>query len=101
MFLASGGHTVVAVADGAAALVEARRGTFDVAFVDIGLPGEDGFSVAQMLRSELGNEIRLFALSGYGSPEDRARSRAAGFDGYLLKPVDADAVEMALSSVAR
>lgn len=100
IFLQSHGHSVVSVADGAAAVAEARNGAFDVAFIDIGLPDMDGFAVAERLRSELGDAIRLFALTGYGFSEDRARSRAAGFDGHLVKPVDPDTLATILSARA-
>ena len=60
----------------------------EVALVDIGLPGFDGYEVARRLRDQLGKGIRLVALTGYGQPEDRDRARQAGFDDHLVKPVD-------------
>src|SRR5262249_29766505 len=61
----------------------------DIALIDIGLPGMDGNEVARHIRSLLGgNEISLIAMTGYGQPEDRRRALQAGFDRYLLEPVD-------------
>lgn len=75
--------------EGLAAILEARPA---VAVVDIGLPGLDGLEIAARVRQEAGRGIRLVALSGYGQPEDRARAEAAGFDAYLTKSVDVDAL---------
>jgi signal transduction histidine kinase/CheY-like chemotaxis protein len=61
----------------------------EVALIDIGLPGLDGNEVARRIRSLLGgDEIALIAMTGYGQPEDRRRALQAGFDRYLVKPVD-------------
>ena len=58
-----------------------------VAIVDVGLPGLDGYEVARRVRRELGQQIRLVALTGYGRTEDLQRSADAGFDLHLTKPV--------------
>ena len=55
--------------------------------LEYGLPGKDGYQVAQELRSRGLEAARLIAVSGYGRAEDRVRSRAAGFDHHLVKPV--------------
>jgi len=69
--------------------------------VDIGLPGIDGYEVARRLRaSEAGRRILLVALTGYGRPEDRDRSLAAGFDAHLVKPVDPEELNALLTSLA-
>ena len=61
----------------------------EVALIDIGLPGLDGNEVARRIRALLGgDEIALIAMTGYGQPEDRRRALQAGFDRYLVKPVD-------------
>jgi signal transduction histidine kinase/CheY-like chemotaxis protein len=61
----------------------------DVALIDIGLPGLDGNEVAQRIRAALeGDRMALVAMTGYGQPEDRRRALQAGFDAYLVKPVD-------------
>ena len=58
-----------------------------MAVIDIGLPGIDGYEVARRIRAEPdGQDVTLIALTGYGFPEDRERSRAAGFDRHLVKP---------------
>ena len=87
------GHEVQVVHDGPTALAAARSNTPDVALVDIGLPGMDGYAVAQRLRERSGKKVMLVALTGFGSEEDRKRAQAAGFDHHLVKPVDLDALE--------
>jgi two-component system CheB/CheR fusion protein len=63
----------------------------DVALVDLGLPGIDGYEIARRVRSELSDRpIRLIALTGYGRSVDRDAVFAAGFDEHLVKPVDPD-----------
>ena len=69
----------------------------DVVFLDIGMPVMDGYAVARALRARHGNALRLIALTGYGLPEDRKRTAAAGFDAHLVKPVD---IETLLSNIA-
>ena len=82
------GHEVFEASTGAAAIEQARRHAPSVVIMDIGLPDIDGYEVAGRLRRRMGADIRLVALSGYGQPQDRARSREAGFDEHLVKPVD-------------
>jgi CheY-like chemotaxis protein len=61
----------------------------NVAFVDIGLPGIDGYEVARRVRSRPENDaVHLVALTGYGQPKDRQLAAEAGFDCHLAKPVD-------------
>ena len=87
LVLQAEGHEVFEVDDGLAALSAFRRDRPDVAVIDLGLPGLDGYEVARRLRAEPGGAaVILIALTGYGSPEDRERSRAAGFDRHLVKP---------------
>jgi signal transduction histidine kinase len=77
---------VVAVAhDAPSALREATRFQPEVALLDIGLPGMDGYGLAAELRAP---DLRLVAITGYGQPRDRVRSRDAGFEHHLVKPVD-------------
>ena len=80
-------HRVEAADTGAAGVELARSGRPDVVLVDIGLPDLDGYEVGRQIRAILGPSVRLIALTGYGQPEDRQRSRAAGFDAHLVKPV--------------
>jgi CheY-like chemotaxis protein len=82
------GYAVEAVEEGNAALDRARAVDPDVALVDIGLPGMDGFEVARRLRALDKRRPVLIALTGYGQPEDRRKATEAGFDGLLVKPVD-------------
>ena len=84
------GHRVDVAEDGAAGMERALTTRPDVALIDIGLPGMDGYEVARRIRRDLGRGIRLIALTGYGQPEDRRRAEEAGFDAYLVKPVFAD-----------
>jgi two-component system CheB/CheR fusion protein len=73
----------------------------DVILLDIGLPEIDGYEVARRLRATPGLEgLRLVALTGYGQPEDRARTRAAGFDDHLVKPVEFMALERAIAGAS-
>lgn len=89
MFLQLEGFTTVTAYDGLAGLATGISGHFDVLICDIGLPGMDGYELLQRLRNALGNKMPLtVALSGYGQIEDRARAMAAGFDQYLVKPVN-------------
>jgi signal transduction histidine kinase len=94
------GHETASAKDGVAALALARSFSPDLAFVDIGLPELDGYEVARRLRAELRTGVVLIAMSGYGREEDRARSRDAGFDDYLVKPVGMDRIQRVLAEVA-
>ena len=60
----------------------------DVVLLDIGLPGLDGYQVAEHIRAA-GDAPRLIAITGYGQPEDRERARNAGIEHHLVKPIDA------------
>jgi CheY-like chemotaxis protein len=94
------GHGVQAVADGAQALAVAASQEFDVALLDIGLPVMDGYELAQHLRRLRGNSLRIFALTGYGLEQDRARAKGAGFDGHFVKPVELDVLDAAIRGAA-
>lgn len=88
------GHAVRVVGDGAGALELAAGGGVDVMLVDLGLPGLDGCEVARRIRALPGGPaITLVALTGYGRDEDRERTRDAGFDHHLVKPVDLEALQ--------
>ncbi|HVY25685.1 MAG TPA: ATP-binding protein [Polyangiaceae bacterium] len=83
------GHDAAHVGDGPAALLAVAERVPDIVLLDIGLPGMDGFEVAARLRATPATRgTRIIALSGYGQEEDRKRSRAAGCDDHLVKPVD-------------
>jgi len=88
MLLEMAGHTATIEHDGKAALERALRDRPDIVLLDLGLPELSGYEVVQALRSRPeGEAMRIYALTGYGTEEDRRRSAAAGFDGHLVKPV--------------
>jgi len=92
MMLELFGHEVLQAADGPAALLAAAGGP-DLAIVDIGLPGMDGYAVARALRADPATaSIRLVALTGYGNDESRQRALAAGFDLYITKPISPESL---------
>jgi CheY-like chemotaxis protein len=83
------GHEVDLAHDGPSGLEAARRLRPDIVFADLVLPGFDGHELARQLRQEPAfREVVMIAVSGFGSDEDRQRSREAGFDHHLVKPVD-------------
>jgi signal transduction histidine kinase/CheY-like chemotaxis protein len=83
--LALEGHEVQVAADGAAGIAQLAQMRPDVALVDIGLPGMDGYEVARRARAHDGRLV-LIAVTGYGQREDRERAHAAGFHAHLTKP---------------
>jgi PAS domain S-box-containing protein len=92
MLLQHFGHRVEIIRDGAAAIAAARRVRPELMIVDIGLPGMDGYEVARRVRGELGPEVILVALTGYGGREERDLAGAAGFDHHFTKPIDPQAL---------
>jgi CheY-like chemotaxis protein len=62
----------------------------DIAILDIGLPGLDGYEVARRVRQAFGDRVRLIALTGYAGAEDRRLALEAGFDEHLAKGSDLD-----------
>jgi PAS domain S-box-containing protein len=94
------GHEVLEAATGAQGVEIAMTRSPSVVLLDIGLPDLDGYEVARQLRQKLGGGVRLVALSGYGQAHDRARSRDAGFDVHLVKPVDPPALASLLQEIA-
>ncbi len=83
------GYPIRHAADGLQGVEMAFSQVPDVALVDIGLPGIDGYEVARRLRQNEGTRhIKLIALTGYGLAEDQRRVLEAGFDRHLVKPVD-------------
>lgn len=100
--LACEGHETAVAHNAAAALTLAASFRPDVALLDIGLPGMDGYELGARLRTLHGLQaLVLIALTGYCQPEDRARSLAAGFDRHLVKPLDLDALNVALAEGRR
>jgi signal transduction histidine kinase len=89
--LEAAGHRAVVASEGPSALLMARERPPDAVLCDLGLPGMSGFEVAVALRAaEATRSIPLIALSGYAQPADIRRSREAGFDRHLVKPVGLD-----------
>jgi two-component system, sensor histidine kinase len=93
------GHSVEAAEEGRKAIEIAGAKVPDIALVDIGLPGLDGYGVARELRTLAGRRPVLIALTGYGQPEDRQRALDAGFDDVLVKPVDPTALTTLLATL--
>jgi PAS domain S-box-containing protein len=95
------GHEVICVYDGRAALETAAKYRPDAVFLDIGLPGMDGYEIAERFR-ELPESQRtvLVAITGYGQEEDRRRSREAGIDHHLVKPVSPETLHKLLDSLS-
>ena len=83
------GHKVEFAINGYAALDIARRFRPEFVFLDLGLPGLDGFEVCSQLKSEAGFEVtRFIAVTGYAQEADRLRARAAGCELHIVKPAD-------------
>jgi len=100
--LALDSHEVRIAADGPTALRIAQAAPPDLALVDIGLPEMSGYEVVREMRAlPEGQRIAVVAITGYGREEDRERSRAAGFDQHLVKPVDLDALHALLAEVGK
>ncbi len=92
------GHAVETLHEPLKAVERAAAFKPDVLLIDIGLPGIDGFELAQRLRSLPATAAaRFIALTGYGGDEDRERSAAAGFDYHVQKPADLEEIEHLLS----
>jgi CheY-like chemotaxis protein len=94
------GHRVDLAETGPEGVEKALAIQPDLALIDIGLPGFDGNEVARRIRLVYeGDQITLVAMTGYGQPEDRRRALQAGFDAYLVKPVDPAELSRLLSVV--
>ena len=95
-------HQVAIARNGRDAIEQGQRFGADVVLCDIGLPGMDGYQVAHAFRAdEALRSTYLIALSGYAQGEDLARTRAAGFDQHLAKPVRIDTIQRLLAAVPR
>jgi CheY-like chemotaxis protein len=95
------GHKTICSQDGKDGIIKAKEHHPDIVICDIGLPVMDGYEVAQQLRKD--DEIKetfLIALSGYSGPEDRKRSKEAGFDRHLAKPADISAIERVIAEAS-
>jgi two-component system, sensor histidine kinase len=96
------GHKVEVARDGLTGVERALAGAHDLAIVDIGLPGLNGYEVAQRIRAArngAGRPLYLIALTGYGGNDQRDRAIGAGFDVHLVKPINPDALLRLISTV--
>lgn len=94
------GHDAVAVYDGHAALALLDRQRPDLMILDLSMPGMDGYALARAIRERPAfADTLLVALSGFGAEADRQRTREAGFDLHMLKPMEIDALEQLLLRV--
>lgn len=95
------GHTARAFHDGPSALAAVAEFRPEVALVDLGLPGMDGYELGRRLREDPALKgLLMVVLSGYGQDEDRRRSREVGFDEHFVKPVDPDVLRELLATRA-
>jgi len=96
------GHEVHEAADGEHGLERAVAVRPDIALIDVGLPGLDGYELARQIRASVGGvHIFLVAVPGYGEPDDIRRARDAGFDSHLAKPVDVKTLADILGAAGR
>ena len=84
------GHQVIGLPNGdrVAEVARTQQPPPSLILLDIQLPGRDGFAVLEELKSLAVRPWKVVALSAHAMPEDRARAEAAGFDGYITKPID-------------
>jgi CheY-like chemotaxis protein len=95
------GHDVDTALGGWSALEAARRTRPDVVFLDISMPGMDGFELARRLRDMYREHITIVAVTAYGFEEDRERYLQAGIDRHFVKPADPNEVETFVRELAR
>jgi PAS domain S-box-containing protein len=101
MLLKLQGHEVRVAHSGSAALEMTKSYVPHAVFLDIGMPGMDGYDVARRLRQQPGLEnVVLAALTGWGQQEDRRRTAEAGFDYHLVKPVEINSLQDLLASLS-
>src|SRR5262249_26788392 len=101
MVLQLEGHDVHSVFDGDAAIAAIEELRPDVALVDIGMPGANGYEVARRVREHpWGEQVHLVALTGWGQPAARRRAEDAGFDAHLVKPVPPEALDRLLATMS-
>ncbi len=94
------GHTLFVAHDGQGAIKMAQDCKPHIAFLDIGMPGMDGYETAAEIRKIDGLDgMVLVALTGWGAEEDKSRSREAGFNNHLIKPAQLEAIELLLATL--
>jgi CheY-like chemotaxis protein len=96
------GHEATFLTDPQQVFETTERVKPHLVFLDIGMPGMDGWQVAKLLRKQYPGEgqLRLVAISGHGAPEHHARSRQAGFDAHIMKPLAVDLIESIIKQLA-
>ena len=97
--LALEGHEVHEAPDGPSGIEMVETVDPEIAFIDLGLPGIDGYEVTRRLRAGRGKDVFLVALSGYGQSEDRRRAIEAGFNMHVVKPIDPDRLASVIRSL--
>jgi CheY-like chemotaxis protein len=98
LLLEQSGHVVETAVDGPDGLAKLAQFHPDIALIDVGLPGMDGYELARVVRSRPETRhIRLVAITGYGQAKDRQDALDAGFDLHLAKPVDPIALQELLT----
>jgi PAS domain S-box-containing protein len=97
--LSSEGHDVQAVFDGLKAVESVEAFQPNVAILDIGMPGLNGYDAARKIRAQFGSNIVLIAVTGWGQEQDKKRSKEAGFDYHFTKPIDVSALEKILAQL--
>ncbi len=96
------GHEVVQVYDPLQVEAEVKRFAPDLVFLDVGMPGRSGYDIARSLRRRHdARALGIVAVTGWGQPEDRERTRAAGFDEHLVKPPQLDAIRRLCAGAGR
>lgn len=93
------GHETRIASEGPSTLKISAEWCPDVIFLDIGLPGMDGYDVAREITGRPGRRPTIVALTGYGQESDRAKARDAGFDQHLVKPANLTTIESVLDSL--
>jgi PAS domain S-box-containing protein len=102
MLLEMSGHVVYLAHDGLDALAAAAEKLPDIALLDIGMPGMDGYEVATNIRRETwGSNMTLIAITGWGQEDNKRLARTAGFDHHLTKPMDSAVLDSILAAVVR
>jgi CheY-like chemotaxis protein len=96
------GHEVRTAHDGSEAITRAEEFRPEVVLMDLGMPNVDGYAAAREIRARAwGREVLLVATTGWGQEDDRRRTREAGFDHHLVKPVDADNLRRILNGAVK
>jgi CheY-like chemotaxis protein len=94
------GCEATSITDPRQALAEALSRTPHIVFLDLGMPHIDGYELARQLRRHFdSDQLKVVAITGYGSPRDRKASRQAGFDAHVVKPIDPALLESILRTV--